>query len=132
MTLNAQVVPVALPTSCAPAGTQCFISGWGNTLSFGVNNPALPAPVTGCPRLTLKPDYPGEITNNMIFAGSLEGGKDSHQGHSGGPVICNGELPSKTLQSSLRPYSTKGHLLSKEKKEGRKERKRKKENIMCP
>ncbi|CAO2581051.1 Anionic trypsin-2 [Lemmus lemmus] len=41
MTLNTRVAPVALPTSCAPAGTPCLISGWGNTVSFGVNNPDL-------------------------------------------------------------------------------------------
>lgn len=33
--LNARVAPVALPSACAPAGTQCLISGWGNTLSNG-------------------------------------------------------------------------------------------------
>lgn len=32
-TLNAYVQPVALPTSCAPAGTMCKVSGWGNTMS---------------------------------------------------------------------------------------------------
>ena len=35
VTLNARVATVALPRSCAAAGTQCLISGWGNTLSFG-------------------------------------------------------------------------------------------------
>uniref|UniRef100_A0A8C6GCS0 Peptidase S1 domain-containing protein n=1 Tax=Mus spicilegus TaxID=10103 RepID=A0A8C6GCS0_MUSSI len=35
VTLNARVATVALPSSCAPAGTQCLISGWGNTLSSG-------------------------------------------------------------------------------------------------
>ena len=32
-TLNAFVQPVALPSSCAPAGTMCKVSGWGNTMS---------------------------------------------------------------------------------------------------
>uniref|UniRef100_A0A674D7W6 trypsin n=1 Tax=Salmo trutta TaxID=8032 RepID=A0A674D7W6_SALTR len=32
-TLNTYVQPVALPTSCAPAGTMCTVSGWGNTMS---------------------------------------------------------------------------------------------------
>lgn len=31
--LNQRVVPVALPTSCAPAGTMCKVTGWGNTMS---------------------------------------------------------------------------------------------------
>ncbi|XP_014057043.1 trypsin-1-like [Salmo salar] len=32
-TLNTYVQPVALPTSCAPAGTMCTVSGWGNTMN---------------------------------------------------------------------------------------------------
>lgn len=32
-TLNDKVQPVALPKSCAPAGTMCLVSGWGNTMS---------------------------------------------------------------------------------------------------
>lgn len=34
-TLNQYVQPVALPSSCAPAGTMCLVSGWGNTMSSG-------------------------------------------------------------------------------------------------
>lgn len=32
-TLSQYVQPVKLPTSCAPAGTMCKVSGWGNTMS---------------------------------------------------------------------------------------------------
>ncbi|XP_021009982.1 anionic trypsin-2-like, partial [Mus caroli] len=94
VTLNARVATVALPSSCAPAGTQCLISGWGNTLSSGVNNPdllqCLDAPVL--PQADCEASYPEKITNNMICVGFLEGGKDSCQGDSGGPVVCNGQL----------------------------------------
>ena len=94
VTLNARVASVPLASSCAPAGTQCLISGWGNTLSNGVNNPDLlqcvDAPVL--PQADCEASYPGDITNNMICVGFLEGGKDSCQGDSGGPVVCNGEL----------------------------------------
>ncbi|XP_048196316.1 anionic trypsin-2-like isoform X2 [Perognathus longimembris pacificus] len=94
VSLNSQVAPVALPTSCAPAGTQCLISGWGNTLSFGVNNPdllqCLDAPLLS--QNVCEASYPGKITNNMVCAGFIEGGKDSCQGDSGGPVVCNGQL----------------------------------------
>ncbi|XP_005326657.2 trypsin-2 [Ictidomys tridecemlineatus] len=92
--INARVSTVSLPTSCAPAGTQCLISGWGNTLSSGVNYPdllqCLHAPLLS--QAQCEAAYPGQITNNMVCAGFLEGGKDSCQGDSGGPVVCNGQL----------------------------------------
>ncbi|XP_050003925.1 anionic trypsin-2 isoform X2 [Alexandromys fortis] len=92
--LNARVATVSLPTSCAPAGTQCLISGWGDTLSFPDNEPDL-LQCLDAPLLTqaeCETSYPGNITDNMVCAGFLEGGKDSCQGDSGGPLVCNGEL----------------------------------------
>ncbi|EGW09007.1 Anionic trypsin-2, partial [Cricetulus griseus] len=86
----AQVATVALPVSCAPAGTQCLISGWGNTLSFGDLLQCLDAPLL--PQADCEASYPGRITSKMVCAGFLEGGKDSCQGDSGGPVVCNGQL----------------------------------------
>ncbi|XP_053547768.1 trypsin-like [Bombina bombina] len=93
-TLNSYVKAVALPSGCAAAGTSCLISGWGNTLSSGTNYPDLlqcvSAPILTTAQCTGA--YPGEITNNMICFGYLEGGKDACQGDSGGPVVCNGQL----------------------------------------
>ncbi|XP_074511030.1 trypsin-1-like [Sebastes fasciatus] len=92
-TLNQYVQPVALPTSCAPAGTMCRVSGWGDTMSSSANKNKLQ-----CLNIPILSDrdcensYPGMITNAMFCAGYLEGGKDSCQGDSGGPVVCNGEL----------------------------------------
>ncbi|XP_013872738.1 trypsin-2 [Austrofundulus limnaeus] len=92
-TLNSYVQPVALPSSCASAGTMCRVSGWGNTMSSTANRDKLQ-----CLDIPIIADedceksYPGMIFPSMFCAGYLEGGKDSCQGDSGGPVVCNGEL----------------------------------------
>ncbi|XP_053736312.1 trypsin-2-like [Synchiropus splendidus] len=91
--INDYVRPVALPSSCAPAGTMCTVSGWGNTMSSDNDSnylQCLDIPILSddeCHR-----SYPGMIDESMFCAGYLEGGKDSCQGDSGGPVVCNGEL----------------------------------------
>ncbi|KAK2844823.1 hypothetical protein Q5P01_011482 [Channa striata] len=91
--LNANVQPVSLPTSCAPAGTMCTVSGWGNTM-----NPSADSNKLQCLEIPILSDedcknsYPGLIDRTMFCAGDLEGGKDSCQGDSGGPLVCKGEL----------------------------------------
>ncbi|XP_053226372.1 trypsin I-P38-like [Podarcis raffonei] len=92
--INTRVRSVSLPTSCVTTGTQCLISGWGNTRSSGTSYPdllqCLNAPVLSSSQCANA--YPGQITQNMMCVGFLEGGKDSCQGDSGGPVVCNGQL----------------------------------------
>ncbi|XP_058875939.1 trypsin-1-like [Acipenser ruthenus] len=91
--LSANVQPVALPTSCPPAGTMCRVSGWGNTMNANDNGnllQCLEIPILS--EQDCENSYPGMITPNMFCAGYLEGGKDSCQGDSGGPVVCNGVL----------------------------------------
>ncbi|KAL2084332.1 hypothetical protein ACEWY4_019850 [Coilia grayii] len=94
-TLNQYVSTVALPTSCASAGTRCLVSGWGNTSGsdnyYPINLRCLEIPIIS--DSTCVGAYPGgQITDNMFCAGYMEGGKDSCQGDSGGPVSCEGEL----------------------------------------
>ncbi|XP_076594250.1 trypsin-1-like isoform X1 [Chaetodon auriga] len=90
---NQYVQPVALPTSCAPVGTMCTVSGWGETMSYSVDRnklQCLQIPILS--QSVCRNSYPGMITDDMFCAGYLDGGRDSCWGDSGGPVICNGEL----------------------------------------
>ncbi|XP_052029507.1 trypsin V-A [Apodemus sylvaticus] len=91
--LNSKVSTIPLPQSCASAGTECLVSGWG-FMKFGSESASvlqcLDAPVLSdsvCHKA-----YPRRITNNMFCLGFLEGGKDSCQLDSGGPVVCNGQV----------------------------------------
>ncbi|XP_055759017.1 trypsin-2-like [Salvelinus fontinalis] len=79
-TLNTYVQPVALPSSCAPAGTMCVVSGWGNTMSSTADSNKLQC--LNLPILSFNDcnnSYSGMITNTVFCVGYMEGGKDSCQ-----------------------------------------------------
>ncbi|EGW08985.1 Cationic trypsin-3 [Cricetulus griseus] len=61
-TMNSHVSTVSLPNSCPSAGTECLVSGWGDSVSIGSINK--------------KTDYLFLVV----------------QYDSGGPVVCNKEL----------------------------------------
>ncbi|XP_055065994.2 trypsin isoform X2 [Misgurnus anguillicaudatus] len=91
---NDYIEPISLATSCSSTGAECLVSGWGNQINTGVNYPSvlqcLNLPVIS--REDCEGAYGSMITNNMLCAGFLEGGKDSCQNDSGGPLVCNGKL----------------------------------------
>uniref|UniRef100_A0A670JXY5 Peptidase S1 domain-containing protein n=1 Tax=Podarcis muralis TaxID=64176 RepID=A0A670JXY5_PODMU len=106
-TINTRVRSISLPTSCVTTGTQCLISGWGNTrTSYPDLLQCLNAPVLSSSQCMKA--YPGQITQNMMCVGFLEGGKDSCQGDSGGsPVVCNGS--SRELSPGALDVAQKGY-----------------------
>ncbi|KAG9275927.1 trypsin [Astyanax mexicanus] len=91
---NQYVQPIPLATTCAKEGEQCLVSGWGNQITTGESYASvlqcLDLPVV--PRSACEAAYKNQFTQNMFCAGFLEGGKDSCQADSGGPLVCGGKL----------------------------------------
>ncbi|XP_015704229.1 granzyme A-like [Coturnix japonica] len=96
--INRAVKVIPLPTSGndVKPGTTCSVAGWGLTVNNRkeLSDTLREVNITVINRKTCndKKHYNNQITNNMVCAGSKQGGKDSCQGDSGGPLICNNVL----------------------------------------
>ncbi|KAG8433701.1 hypothetical protein GDO86_012162 [Hymenochirus boettgeri] len=93
--LNAyvQTIPIGCPN--ALEGVKCCVSGWGTTTSPAETfpNELHCARIQTISQPVCVHSYPNDIiTDNMLCAGVMDGGKDTCQGDSGGPLVCNSEL----------------------------------------
>ncbi|CAH2292934.1 complement factor D [Pelobates cultripes] len=73
-----------------PEGTRCLVSGWGQIRLTGKRPDTLNevlVTVISRDQCNRRDYYDNELTDNMMCAG--EKGKDSCEGDSGGPLICN-------------------------------------------
>uniref|UniRef100_A0A8C7WUC4 Zgc:100868 n=1 Tax=Oryzias sinensis TaxID=183150 RepID=A0A8C7WUC4_9TELE len=93
VTFNNYITPVCLASTNSTfySGVNTWVTGWGN-IGSGVSLPApqtlqeVQVPIVG--NRQCKCSYgAGSITDNMVCAGLLAGGKDSCQGDSGGPLV---------------------------------------------
>uniref|UniRef100_A0A673CVJ0 chymotrypsin n=1 Tax=Sphaeramia orbicularis TaxID=375764 RepID=A0A673CVJ0_9TELE len=93
VTFTDYIRPVCLAASDSVfnSGTDSWVTGWG-TVQEGVSLPfpgtlqEVEVPVLGNRQCNCLNGV-GTVTDNMICAGLLEGGKDSCQGDSGGPMV---------------------------------------------
>ncbi|KAM8904233.1 transmembrane protease serine 13a isoform 2-T2 [Spinachia spinachia] len=91
---NDKIQPACLPAynqQMAP-GTQCWTTGFGTTEagSGTVSRDLMEVAVDIIDTRVCnsRSVYRGAVTDHMLCAGDLKGGKDSCQGDSGGPLVC--------------------------------------------
>ena len=83
-------IPLPLEGEETPAGTVCWVSGWGTTTEGG----SLARVLMKVAVTVYSPEecflvYDGVgVTGCMMCAGDLEGGKGFCQGDSGSPLMC--------------------------------------------
>ncbi|KAG7483963.1 hypothetical protein MATL_G00043860 [Megalops atlanticus] len=91
------VGPVCLPTfdQTFSPGTTCWTSGFGTTEEGAAKgSPDLmevAVKIIDTSVCNSNMVYGGALTQNMMCAGDLSGGKDSCQGDSGGPLVCEAD-----------------------------------------
>lgn len=96
--LNNYISIIIMPRQDAERmeGVMCRVTGWGHTSPTRGTVPPVPhtvqLPIISRDTCNSSSSYNGAITNQMMCAGYMAGGKDACQGDSGGPLVCDGLL----------------------------------------
>ncbi|MEN2498452.1 MAG: Serine protease 27 [Marteilia pararefringens] len=91
---NLFVSKICLPQSAEqvpPAGTKCYATGWGTTLSGDISFTLkeVELSIFSYDECTSTDAYPeSSIKNDMFCAGNQAANNDTCQGDSGGPLVC--------------------------------------------
>ncbi len=100
--------PVSLPaqddTTYTKNGLTSTVMGWGYTQPTSLIADTLQeveVKVISNPVCNSKAVYEGEVTENMLCAGFLAGGKDACAGDSGGPLVFKDVNQNKTIQTGI-------------------------------
>ncbi|XP_017769484.1 PREDICTED: trypsin-1-like [Nicrophorus vespilloides] len=88
-----EVIPISMASADYPEDYEAIVSGWGALSETGtILSPILQSvSVKIMSRENCSKIFAG-ITERMVCAGAMEGGKDACQGDSGGPIVANGQL----------------------------------------
>jgi secreted trypsin-like serine protease len=93
----------------AEAGTQSFVTGWGDTTGNDTFPYALrhvAVPIVKRDLCNSPKSYDGQVTTRMLCAGLARGGKDSCQGDSGGPLLVPTRSGRRRIQAGIVSWGT--------------------------